>query len=196
MLVTFTSDRNCEPYPRIVTGTLNFLLIFLPPLFLACHTCYAKWWPHLVPALPLSPESDFYPWLLRSFFKDVMESSEAFQLIRIAWHFPQMKLIGHFSPPSHSLCRYLTNVYWASTLCQGYEHGEEQKQKYSLLRVWSSEGERHQSNDHTNRKSQLWPVLWRRGMHCSEWEPLIGWFDLVRERWKILLRTWLLSWGN
>lgn len=93
-LVTFTSDFDYEPLYRIVIGTLTFLVILLSP-FLTCLACCAKWWPHSVPVLPPSP------WLLRSFFKDVINSSEAFQLIRLAWHFPKMKFIGHFSPPSH-----------------------------------------------------------------------------------------------
>lgn len=93
-LVTYTSDFDYEPLHRIVIGTLNFLVTLLSP-FLTCLACCAKWCSHSVPVLPLSP------WLLRSFFKDVIHSSEAFQFIRIAWHFHKMKFIGHFSPPSH-----------------------------------------------------------------------------------------------
>lgn len=131
----------------------------------------------------------------RSPFKDVMESSKDFQLIRIVGHSPLMKLV-YFSPPSHSLWRYLAGVYWASTFCQGYKHNNEQKQNIPLWRVWYSEGERHQSDGHTSRKSQLWPVPRRTGMHCSEWELLIQWFRLVRERQKSFLRKLLLSWGD
>lgn len=87
--VTVISDFNCEPLLRIVTKTPNYLVTFLPLSlsWLLCHT-EASFSAFHSPQKVTS----------RSLFKDVMESSRDFQLIKIAGHSPQWNL-ATFLPP-------------------------------------------------------------------------------------------------
>lgn len=105
-LVTFASDSVCEPLPRIVTKTpnvfshipaasLSLSWLLIQCLSFHCHQKVAS----------------------RSFFRNVKENSEDFQLIRIAGCFSQWNLATFLLPSA--------SVYWASTLCQGYEYNDE-----------------------------------------------------------------------
>lgn len=178
IVLTFTLDFDHEPLPRLFLELWTFLVMFLSPFFLACRACSAKRWPHSVPVLPLSPEGDFNSGLRRSFFKHVMNSSEAFQPVRTAALFPKWNSLATFLLPHTTFGDALQIFIEHQLSAKDMDRRINKNQNAPLWRAWSGEGEGRQSNNSNNRSNRKFQLR-RGGMQCSGWEPLPGGLDLA-----------------